>query len=57
MNETKEGYVKVVCRLCGQEWLYPEEMAKQFDSEHGLECAYCRSRRASNACEAMCMED
>lgn len=37
-----EGYVKVRCRLCGEPWLYPPEMAKQFDSNHGLECSYCR---------------
>lgn len=38
------GYVTVVCRICGQEWLYPPEMAKQFDSEHGLECSYCKNK-------------
>ena len=53
----QNGYVRVVCRLCGEPWLFPPKMASQFDSEHGFECAYCRRPRVSNACEAMCMED
>ena len=39
------GYVEVACRICGEVWLYPEKIAKQFDSEHGLECIYCRRKR------------
>lgn len=31
----KEGYKKVVCRLCGQEWWYPAKLAVQFNSENG----------------------
>ena len=44
-NLEKPGYVKVRCRICGEPWLYPENMAKQFDSEHGFECIYCRRLR------------
>lgn len=36
------GYVKVHCRLCGDEYLMPPKMAEQFDSEHAYECIYCR---------------
>ena len=40
-DETK--YIKVVCRLCGTEWLYPKQYEKEFDAEHPLEnCAYCK---------------
>ena len=36
-------YVLVVCRLCGQEWLYPKQYEKEFDSQHPLDnCAYCK---------------
>ena len=36
-------YIKVVCRLCGSEWLYPKQYGKEFDAEHPLEnCAYCK---------------
>lgn len=38
----KEGYKKVVCRLCGMEWWYPDKLAAQFNSEYGLECCYCK---------------
>lgn len=48
MNKTEtledRGYVKVVCRLCGEEWLYPPNLAKGFDSNNGLECAYCKNK-------------
>ena len=36
------GYVKVACRLCGDEYLFSPKMAKLFDSEHAYECIYCR---------------
>ena len=36
-------YIKVVCRLCGSEWLYPKHYEKEFDVEHPLEnCSYCQ---------------
>lgn len=39
----KTKYIKVVCRLCGSEWLYPKQYEKQFDAEHPLEnCSYCK---------------
>lgn len=39
----KTKYIKVVCRLCGAEWLYPKRYEKEFDAEHPLEnCAYCK---------------
>lgn len=53
----ENGYVKVVCRLCGEPWMFPPKMVEQFSAEHGFECAYCRRPRVSNSCEAMCMED
>lgn len=40
-----EGWVKIVCRLCGQEWLYPPDLARCFDEEHLLECSYCKGAR------------
>jgi hypothetical protein len=39
------GYMKVVCRLCGEEWLYPPNLVEEFDSDHSLECAYCKARK------------
>lgn len=42
LNFEDLGYVKVVCRLCVEERLYHPEIANQFDSEHGLECIYCK---------------
>lgn len=39
----KEKYIKVVCRLCGAEWLYPKQYEKEFDADHPLEnCSYCK---------------
>lgn len=39
----KTKYIKVTCRLCGQEWLYPKQYEKEFDAEHPLEnCAFCK---------------
>ena len=51
------GYVKVVCRLCGEPWMFPQKIAEGFDADHGFECAYCRRPRVSNSCEAMYLED
>ena len=40
----KTKYIKVVCRLCGTEWLYPKQYEKCFDDAHPLEnCAYCKT--------------
>lgn len=41
MKIEENGYVKITCRICGEEWLFPPKMAQQFDSEHGFECPYC----------------
>lgn len=42
-NYDRTKYIKVVCRLCGSEWLYPKQYEKLFDAEHPLEnCAYCK---------------
>lgn len=39
----KTEYIKVTCRLCGTEWLYPKQYEKSFDDKHPLEnCAYCK---------------
>ena len=41
----KTKYIKVVCRLCGSEWLYPKQYEQVFDAEHPLDnCAYCKRR-------------
>jgi hypothetical protein len=39
----KSKWIKVVCRLCGTEWLYPKQYESLFDAKHPLEnCAYCK---------------
>lgn len=43
LSYDKTKYIKVVCRLCGSEWLYPKQYEKEFDAEHPLEnCSYCK---------------
>lgn len=40
----REHYIKVVCRTCGKEWLYPKQYEKEFDADHPLEnCSYCKN--------------
>lgn len=42
-NYDKSKWIKVVCCLCGQEWLYPKQYEREFDAERPLEnCAYCK---------------
>jgi hypothetical protein len=43
-NYDKSKWIKVKCRLCGQEWLYPKRYEKVFNAEYPLEnCGFCRS--------------
>lgn len=43
-------WFKVVCRLCGQEWLYPLAYKQSFDKDNTLEnCCFChKSRKYKN---------
>lgn len=43
-NTNDNGFTKVACHLCGEEWLIPNQYVEFISAEHPYECVYCKNK-------------